>query len=570
MPFILRVDYLDGLVTGSRGRREQLEYPPHPDRLFMALVATAGKTRTYDAEKDAYVQKLAHPLYRKALEWLEALDPPRIYAPHEPLDVLLLGTYVPVNYSHRATGGKLVLPPYEMGARHRVPRVRPLGIIDRPIFYAWTAAPPPEIAAALAELAKDVPYLGTTWSSVAVRVVPEIEEPFRSVSCLRPLEDAELPYVHGMELEALRVPAPGRLEVLDREYARVLEFLKITSRTPSKTREIPMKTYDGAPLIPYVWVGRRGPGDGHVLARSAVARFRLRPTLPLVWSGLLGEAVHAVLARAVDGLRRRFPNVDVEGYATGSGSYRALPHVGMVPLADVGASFSGGGIKGFAVLFPESEGITRGIVETIYEAILQKIAASEETLYLDFAQVNSEKTIWPPERHIEFQVEPLDDRPFFGRAFAEEDASFTDRLMSPSWETQKKSSPSKKSHPFMYALKWMRWKRPSKLWASVTPVILPRFPKKNLSILQIVNEQLQALGYPVAHRVTYRPLGALTGTPSVHDFRAFGTRYLENVWMHLILEFEREIVGPVVAGKGIYFGYGFFAPVMQRREEDDE
>ncbi|RKQ89037.1 type I-G CRISPR-associated protein Csb2 [Brockia lithotrophica] len=609
MPFVLRVDFLNGFVTGSRGLREQLEYPPHPDRLFMALVATAGKTRTYDAGKGTYVRKIEHPRYRNALTWLEAQKPPRIYAPRTPLDVWLLRIHVPVNYTylltkkekndkndqndlspsekdtrrrgnqtHKKIQKKFVLPPFNNGARDRVPRVRPLGIIDRPIFYEWTEKAPPEIADALGELAKDVPYLGTTWSSVAVRVVPEVEEPFCSASFLRPLEETDLTLMQDMEVDTLRVPFPGRLELLDREYERVIEFLNRTlprvsktrrSRSASKTREIPMKTYLGASLVPYVWVERRGPEDGHVLARSAIARFRLKPSLPLVWSGLLGEAVHAVLARVVNGLRRRFLNVNVEEYATGSGSFRKSLHVGMVPLAHVGTSFSTGEIKGFALFFPESEGITREIVEAIYEAFLRGIATSEGMLYLDFAQVKSEGTLWPPQRRVEFQVEPLDDRPVFVRDFGGDD-KFSADPSKPSpgdWERQKKTT--KKPPSTLYSLRWSRWKRASNLWASVTPVILPRFPKKHVPILQIVNESLQALGYPEVLRVTYRPVGALTGTPSVHDFRAFGARYLDNVWMHLVLEFERAISGPVVVGKGIYFGYGFFAPVVQGRERDD-
>ncbi len=50
--------------------REEPEWPPHPDRVFMALVAAWGESGE-DSDELA------------ALEWLERLGPPSIAAPLE-------------------------------------------------------------------------------------------------------------------------------------------------------------------------------------------------------------------------------------------------------------------------------------------------------------------------------------------------------------------------------------------------------------------------------------------------------------------------------------------------------
>src|SRR5437899_5710196 len=64
----LGIRYLTGCVTASHGRYEQVEWPPHPGRVFMALAA-------------AHYQTGADPGERAALIWLEALsDPPVIHA----------------------------------------------------------------------------------------------------------------------------------------------------------------------------------------------------------------------------------------------------------------------------------------------------------------------------------------------------------------------------------------------------------------------------------------------------------------------------------------------------------
>src|SRR6266851_3849367 len=58
----LEVEFLTGVsVAATPNRREEPEWPPHPDRLFQALVAAWGRNENPDNEE------------RAALEWLEEL-----------------------------------------------------------------------------------------------------------------------------------------------------------------------------------------------------------------------------------------------------------------------------------------------------------------------------------------------------------------------------------------------------------------------------------------------------------------------------------------------------------------
>src|SRR5437867_11401646 len=64
----LGIRYLNGFVVASHGLHEEVEWPPHPGRVFMALVA-------------AHYQTGADPAEREALLWLEALPgSPEIHA----------------------------------------------------------------------------------------------------------------------------------------------------------------------------------------------------------------------------------------------------------------------------------------------------------------------------------------------------------------------------------------------------------------------------------------------------------------------------------------------------------
>ena len=68
----IEVEFLMGrAILSSRENRSEIEWPPHPQRLFSALVAAHGELEP--GEDSA-----------RALKWLESLRPPEIMADEAP------------------------------------------------------------------------------------------------------------------------------------------------------------------------------------------------------------------------------------------------------------------------------------------------------------------------------------------------------------------------------------------------------------------------------------------------------------------------------------------------------
>jgi CRISPR-associated protein Csb2 len=110
------------------------------------------------------------------------------------------------------------------------------------------------------------------------------------------------------------------------------------------------------------------------------------------------------------------------------------------------------------------------------------------------------------------------------------------------------------------------WIAASRVWRTVTPILLPKFPKKGLSREVIVAEASLQSGYPepVSLRVGMAP--TLQGVPHV---RSFQTLRKSNVpprpLVHAAIEFPVPIRGPVVIGGGRFFGYGFCRPCQEEQ-----
>src|SRR5882762_10443082 len=83
--FAFGIELLMGRAIITRwDNREEPEWPPHPDRVFMALVAGWGESGE-------------HPEHLAALEWLEKLPPPALAVPDAASERASFTSYVPVN-----------------------------------------------------------------------------------------------------------------------------------------------------------------------------------------------------------------------------------------------------------------------------------------------------------------------------------------------------------------------------------------------------------------------------------------------------------------------------------------
>jgi CRISPR-associated protein Csb2 len=137
MMFAIGVNYLNGWAMATHPTdRERPEWPPHPDRVFMALASAHFETEGSVAE-------------REALEWLEQQPPPALavsgfnarscptsYVPVNDVAIPRLGKKKASLAQVKA--GLNVLPEFRL----RQPRQFPVAIPDNPIMHLiWPESP---------------------------------------------------------------------------------------------------------------------------------------------------------------------------------------------------------------------------------------------------------------------------------------------------------------------------------------------------------------------------------------------------------------------------------------------
>ena len=204
--FALGIHYLNGwsMAAADGARKERAEWPPHPDRVFLALAAAWFETGEDAAEGEA-------------LRWLETLPPPELAASDADTRAAVV-SYVPVNDAglsrKRPTSGDLnklkdagltQLPEH----RSRQPRGFPVAIPHDPtVHLMW---PETELGAhrnSMERLAAKVTHVGHSASFVQAW----LEEDGDFAVAWEPTA--------GIAKHRLRVPSTGRLDGLIRACNR--------------------------------------------------------------------------------------------------------------------------------------------------------------------------------------------------------------------------------------------------------------------------------------------------------------------------------------------------------------
>lgn len=312
----LEIEYLTGNAVAARWEDSaQVDWPPQPDRMFSALVASWG-ARGED------------PRERAALEWLEALEPPRLihggcWARTAPT------VYVPPNDFKTSKDGRFdVIPERRRRQARRFPTAR---LTDPLVRAVWSEDPDTETHAALDRLAKDTPYIGHSTSLTRCRFV-----------------------TGSFDLAAGVVPArrvyPGRLRELESDFK--------AGRTPNPGASTRSRSGDevkyARSIFSQDWIVLATEGQSvvpDILAFPIVAR-KLRDTL---LSGY--EKSGDVPPEWLSGHRS-------------DGAPSENPHMALVPLADVGWSHSEGTLMGCAIVLPYDvprDAIVRAIVNRIQD-----------------------------------------------------------------------------------------------------------------------------------------------------------------------------------------------------------
>ncbi|RDI75574.1 CRISPR-associated protein csb2, Dpsyc system [Gaiella occulta] len=315
----LCVDFLTGRYVATRSDdRDEPEWPPHPARLFFALVnawADGGKDRAEEA----------------ALRWLETQPSPAVCATGSDARQMVT-VYVPPNDARNAE----VIPE----RRSRQPRsflsVTPHHAL---VTFFWPGAdPPPGSRQALQRLAARTTYLGHSSSLVSVRVVDEAPEP------------AYVPVERGGTL-TMRVPAIGQLDALEHAYCVYVDS-GIRGRLPCADQSygapVSAVTETPASVFGEMIVFRRAGSSPHVPIEAA----------PLIAARLRAATMSKAGAEA--------PEV-ISGHGAAGGKSER-PHVAYIAMPDVGHRHADGHLLGVAAVLPR--GLTDGERAAIYRALL--------------------------------------------------------------------------------------------------------------------------------------------------------------------------------------------------------
>jgi CRISPR-associated protein Csb2 len=301
MTLVLDIEHLLGVAFAARDQASDApDWPPQPDRVFSALVATWGARGEQGGE-------------RRALEWLEMQSAPEIVASDgQPRTAPIV--FVPPNDAEAGrVGNEAVMPALRRRQARRFPAFRP----DDPVVsLVWReAAPDGGTLAALNALAADTAYVGHSASLTRCR-----------------FHNGDVP---GAAAAARRRIYRGHLAELERDFhAKPL-------RRPSPGAPVRAAPDQAKQAMSGVFSDRwlvleHVEGEMPDIRAAALVAKELRNALMSGYREIgLGEAMPAAIS----------------GHSP-DGRPSSAPHLAIVPLAFLGSPYASGGVFGFALIPP--------------------------------------------------------------------------------------------------------------------------------------------------------------------------------------------------------------------------
>lgn len=485
---VLEIEYLQGVSYAAKyNRPDEPEWPPHPDRVFMALVDAWGTSGRSDADADA-------------LRWLESQGPPEIAAP-EASPRSRFKNFVPTSSNEAQNLGYLDASNLLQITQSvvRKDRMFPAMVLpdDCPtVHMIWRDASPSDaVRDSLEVLAGRVSHVGHSASLTRVSVAAKA--------------DVEPSYVAGgggsADYILLRCPHPGRFEALVSEFSRASSVM-----IPSWPSAAPTCRY-GRPRVEPA-EGSMGPGEEWVVL-AAVGMVPVLRAFPIV-----GKAMRdAVMSHAPEPVHKT-----ISGHSP-SGGPLGEPHLAVLPMANVGwGKYSDGEMLGMALVLPR--------------------ASAYGT---------------PERRQLRHAVSRFLD-PRHGGGLLRLGGFGTVSLRRSTGGAKKSLLPD-------------RYTGVDRTWASVTPIILDKHPKKRHAAEDIVAESCTRAGLPRPSSVTISRHSSVPGSPPAFvnknarvDWRPPKPGMFDNRFVcHAVLTFEAHVRGPVLVGAGRYYGMGLFLPARE-------
>jgi len=522
--FALSLNYLMGwaMAAVDGAKKERAEWPPHPDRLFMALAAAWFETGEEAAEG-------------AALRWLENLPSPAIAASDATFRHASGGrrptvSYTPVNDSqcgrkppddnslHKLKDAGLDLLPEH---RSRQPRSFPVAIPHHPIVhFIWSDNEPGEHKDALERLAHKVTRLGHSASLVQMWLEENPPAPVWQVS-------------NVITPHRLRVFGAGRLDYLRARmsraeataYADLQASVRLAKGTEKKMLKQKLDARFGqrAPVSLRPEAGlslgygpveiRQQPGTtGTVFDPNLIVLTLSGRRYPLASTLKLAEVLRGAVLKLCAEPRPEW----VSGHAA-DGAASRQPHLAIFPLPFVGHEHADGRLMGVALAIP------RGVTPSEAARCLNP-----------FLWNTSDGT----PNHIRL----------FGGQWFESAAELELREKPP------------------HSLRANQWTRASKTWASVTPVVLDRHfdgADKWDHAAESVKDSCDRVGLPRPASVLLHPVSLVEGVPHAREF-PYITRKSDGGRMHhshAVIVFDERVQGPLLLGAGRFRGYGLCRPM---------
>lgn len=303
----IEVEFLMGRAMATQlGEREVAEWPPHPQRLFSALVATHSEL------------EIGQPS-EAALKWLENLPPPDIRADMMPSFREIRSHWVPINDEVIKTEKGKADFRHPLERRNRQERFFPVVVPNDPVVvFQWSLADGIEMhRAALTTLVENLCYLGHSAS------------PVRAFLRTVPIEPTLIPSPDGVHI--LRVPGPGRLMRLQSVHRLRLKDESVQPPLGRTASYQTIKSETHSVFSP----------QALVLAFSSGPKLGLDSTLPL-----LQHFRNAVLARLGDAT----PEV-LNGHNR-NGQPDTQAHLAFAPMGFINSKYADGSLKGIALVLP--------------------------------------------------------------------------------------------------------------------------------------------------------------------------------------------------------------------------
>lgn len=491
MPLSICIEFLVGRYTATNLHKyKKPEWPPHPGRLFMAMVSSYFNGDKKQDEKEA-------------LEYLEQCKPPSIYYESDKITTRdNVETFVPINDELKSKfKGESRLTTLEIPLdRLRQPRMFPTTITGYdPLYFVWDdVVIDHKHLNALKILCSRIHRLGHSSSFVSI-TVNDSEIDIQATMIPNKLGDIPIRWI-----------SKGLSNKLEQVFEMDGEQSNKNKQSEKNELYYVKKARLNAISLPEFRYSKKldetmSLEQGH---------FSDMVILPITSNKNLNP-LHT--KDMVQSLRNKIQKNNVPEYVSGldvDGNPSKSPHVAIVPLAFTGNRYADGLIRGMAIIFPrkretESE---KSISDALYG---DKTSTDIEIENKKFGNVKLSLETYDPIKTLETNT----------------------------------------------------WKRHSKTWATTTPIVLDRVPhvKKNISwwdkVEEIVSKSCRNQDIPEP-KVSVSNIAFLRGVPNANKF----PKYAQNkTQVHALLQFEKEIKGPLLIGAGRYNGYGLCRPWGDKR-----